>query len=187
MADLHNLLGDLHSDDENESPLATENDEFDDTAQVDRERMDLPPVLAEAERKQYSNIVEKEENVEDEDVLQEDQDYAQLKRLWKREFNTPELMPNDAETTGLLLELLEGQEETIDKLSNNGTDPLAPLLASIYKLDADRVRFMLTDLQRTRLDKIEGHALYMREHLDRMSDEEVYIMIILLFCVKCMS
>ena len=114
------------------------------------------------------------EEEEEEDGLEEDPDYAQLKRLWKQEMNTPELMPHDAETIGLHLELLEGQEETIEKLSISSLDPaLAPLLESIYKQDADRVRFMLTDLTRTRLDKLEAHPLYMRTMVDRMSENEV--------------
>lgn len=176
MADLHNLLGDIHSDEE-EAPVATvevDNEEPWDRNDDDRERLDLPPALAEAERKQYQTV-EKEETVEEEDVLEEDPDYAQLKRLWKQEMNAPELMPYESETIGLHLELLEGQEETIDKLSDSRMDPaLAPLMASIYKMDADRVRFMLTDLTRTRLDKIEEHPLYMRDMVDRMSDNEVH-------------
>jgi len=181
MADLNNLLGDLHSDEE-ETPLATaENDDEPwDRNDDDRERLDLPPALAEAERKQYQTV-EKETAEEEEEVLEEDADYAQLKRLWKQE-NAPELMPQDAETTGLFLELLEGQEETIDKLSESRME-LAPLMASIYKMDADRVRFMLTDLTRTRLDKLEAHPLYMRDMVDRMSENEVcfFILCILLF------
>lgn len=175
MADLQNLLGDIHSDEE-EAPLASTTVEADDEP-WDRERLDLPPALAAAERKQYQPSIEKEDAVEDEeDALQEDDDYAQLKRLWKKELNVPELLPYDAETIGLFLELLEGQEETIDKLSDSSrnVDPaLAPLMASIYKMDADRVRFMLTDLTRARLDKIEDHPLYMREMIDNMSDNEV--------------
>merc|ERR1712032_585780 len=83
---------------------------------------------------------------------------------------------------------LQGQEETIEKLLDHASphssrnigsrssrmDPnIASLVASIYKMDADRVRFIITDLARTRLTKIENNALYMRNMVDRMSDHEV--------------
>ena len=177
MADLHNLLGDIHSDDEVPEPTVENEEEPWD--RNDRERLDLPPALAEAARKQYQEV-EKDtvEEDEEEEVLQEDADYAQLKRLWKQEMNCPELMPYDGETMGLLMELLEGQEETIDKLTekreNTRMDPaLVPLITGIYKMDADRVRFMLTDLTRERVNKIEEHPLYMRDTVDRMSNDEV--------------
>mmetsp|Transcript_31728 Transcript_31728/g.57444 ORF Transcript_31728/g.57444 Transcript_31728/m.57444 type:complete len:274 (-) Transcript_31728:80-901(-) len=172
MADLNNLLGDIHSDEE-DAPLATLQHQADDDN--DRERLDLPPALAEAARKQYQTATpEKEsEEGEEEDGIEEDPDYAQLKRLWKQEMNTPELMTHDTETIGLFLELLEGQEETIDKLPSRMDSNLAPLLQSIYKMDADRVRFMLTDMTRARLDKLEAHPLYMREMVDRMSEQEI--------------
>lgn len=184
MADLHNLLGDIQSDGEEQdapqqSTAAIDDEEWD----HDRERLDLPPALAEAERKQYQTVEkDKDDDEEEEEGLQEDADYAALKRLWKQEVNTPALQPHDSETIGLFLELLEGQEETIDKISSGDVrnmDPaLAPLMASIYKMDADRVRFMLTDFTRTRLDKLEAHPLYMRDMVDRMSNEEVNIVLV---------
>ena len=40
-------------------------------------------------------------------------------------------------------------------------------------MESDRVRFLLADLTRTRLAKIENHALHNRDLVDRMSAEEV--------------
>mmetsp|Transcript_7941 Transcript_7941/g.11416 ORF Transcript_7941/g.11416 Transcript_7941/m.11416 type:complete len:353 (-) Transcript_7941:87-1145(-) len=116
----------------------------------------------------------------------DDEDYAHLKTLWKQEVNCPELLEHDTETIGLFMELLQGQEDSIDKLLDQSAPSssrkrsarsldrnLASLVACIYKMDADRVRFMLTDLARTRLSKIEQHALFMRNMVDRMSEEEI--------------
>lgn len=170
MADLHNLLGDVPSDDE-AAPFTVDSELYEPWDRNDRERLDLPPVLAEAERKQYQTV--EEDAFEEEGNLEEDSDYAQLKRLWKLEMNCPDLMPYDAETIGLQMELLEGQDEILEKLGACFEPALAPLMGSIYKMDADRVRFMLTDLTRMRLSKIEEHPLYMRDMIERMSDDEV--------------
>jgi len=112
----------------------------------------------------------------------EDDEYAALKTLWTQELLCPELLPRDDATLASQLELLRTQEDTIDDLqervasgdSSDGADPLlASLAAGIYKMESDRVRFLLADLTRTRLAKIENHALHNRELVDRMSAEEV--------------
>jgi len=121
---------------------------------------------------------------EDEDAgAAEDEEYATLKTLWAQELLCPELLPRDDATLDSQLELLRSQEDTIEELqeqvasgggSGDATDPiLASLAAGIYKMESDRVRFLLADLTRTRLAKIENHALHNRDLVDRMSAEEV--------------
>ena len=120
-----------------------------------------------------------------------DPDYEQLKSLWTSELASPELMPHDAETVSLHVDVLEGQEETIDELlrrskqnqqhSSRGgvggeaglSGEMASLVAQITKMDLDRTRFVLVDLARTRMAKIENHALFNRGLVDRMTEEEV--------------
>mmetsp|Transcript_12094 Transcript_12094/g.26879 ORF Transcript_12094/g.26879 Transcript_12094/m.26879 type:complete len:346 (+) Transcript_12094:82-1119(+) len=120
----------------------------------------------------------------DDDEADTDLEYEQLKSLWCQELMCPELLPHDVETVGLHTELLRGQEDTVEELQQrvasggggdgDAADPmLSSLAAGIYKMEADRVRFLLADLTRTRLAKIENHALHNRELVDRMSDEEV--------------
>ena len=112
----------------------------------------------------------------------EDDDYAALKTLWAQELLCPELLPRDNVTLDSQLELLRNQEDTIEELqervasgdASGSTDPLlASLAAGIYKMESDRVRFLLADLTRTRLAKIENHALHNRDLVDRMSADEV--------------
>ena len=91
------------------------------------------------------------------------------------------------------MDLLEGQEESIDDLltrsqqggggGNNGgntsaSGELASLMAQIMKMDLDRTRYMLVDLARVRMAKIENYALHNKTLVGRMTEEEVS-----LFCV----
>ena len=130
------------------------------------------------------------------DSVFDDLEYAQLKRLWITEMSCPELFPFDKETFDLHKNLLEGHEEFVAELSNqaanfnkdsstNATSArdkrnrqeiepnIASLFAGIYRMEADRVRFLLADLARHRLAKIEEHPLHMRTMVDRMSEHEV--------------
>lgn len=112
-------------------------------------------------------------------------DYETLKALWTSEMACPELLPHDAETVLQIVEELSGKEEVIDELlqrsrrqgqqqqSREATGELASLMAQITKMDSDRTRFMLVDLARTRMAKIENHALHNRILVDRMTEEEV--------------
>ena len=127
---------------------------------------------------------------DDEDGLLLDADYNKMRRLWIQELNAPELLPHDEETMSVLLNLLSGQEETLDELQDlakggskggggSNVDPsLASLAASICKLDSDRLSFVLADNLRTRLHKLENYALHNRECLDRMSSNEVSLPIL---------
>lgn len=124
-------------------------------------------------------------------------DYEQLKALWISELACPELLPHDAETIVQNVNDLTEKEEFVDVLhqrsrmhstaggGSGGGGPssrgeqqgvsgeLASLVAQITKMDVDRTRFMLVDLARTRMAKIENHALHNRTLVDRMSEEEV--------------
>ena len=102
---------------------------------------------------------------------QQDEDYARLKAAWIRERLCPELLPYDQETISLELELIEGQEDTIDAFTS--TSNVDALINQIYRLDVERTKFVVSDLLTTRLNKLESHALYNRTLVDRMSDQEV--------------
>jgi len=160
----------------------------------------IPPALLEAEsllrrekgddiddrnRNETNNMGDesdnKEEEEEDDRQFRPDSDYERLKYLWIQELNCTELLPHDESNSSLLLDILSDQEETIDQLNEQGcgsvgggVDPsLASLAAGICKMDSDRLAFVLSDLMRTRLFKIEKYALHNREILDRMSKEEI--------------
>lgn len=110
-------------------------------------------------------------------------EYEQLKGLWTSELACPELLPHDADTV-LNVEELTKQEDVIEDLlqlskeqrqssrEGGASGEIASLVAQISKMDLDRTRFMLVDLARTRMAKIENHALHNRTLLDRMTEEE---------------
>jgi hypothetical protein len=114
-------------------------------------------------------------------------DYETLKALWTSEMACPELLPHDAETVLRIVEELTGKEELIDELiqrsrqqgrqqqMREASGEVASLVAQITKMDSDRTRFMLVDWARTRMAKIENHALHNRTLVDRMTEEEVRV------------
>ena len=128
-------------------------------------------------------------------------DYETLKALWTSELACPELLPHDAETVLQIVDDLSAQEEIINDLLQRSKQPppllpqssttrggggegggptaeLASLVAQITKMDSDRTRFMLVDLARTRMAKIENHAFHNRTLVDRMTEEEVRVFVV---------
>ena len=186
MADLENLLDEINND-------ATEQEE-DDVSQryeppqdqssptTTTMRSSIPAALTAAADRRNVDPTQLESEEGDAHHLP-DPEYEQLKSLWSQELACPELLPADAETVSLHVDLLEGQEETIDHLlerskehgrrSGEASGELASLMAQITKMDLDRTRYMLVDLARTRMAKIENHALHNKTLVDRMTEEEV--------------
>ena len=183
MADLHNLLADLDQDDEvYDHQQQQSHDRYDaNINDIAYGQPEVPTVLKDAERLKFDATIDKLDIdiVDVEDDIKEDDDYSTLKRLWSQEVHCPELLPHDNEHISLFMELLESQEDSIEQLqaksSSSSDTNMASLVASIYKMDAARVRFMMTDLGRTRLNKIEKYALHMRDHLEVMSEPEVCV------------
>ena len=200
MADFQNLLGEIDpiQNDEN-SNLLDDNDIGNDGVDIGNnhnnqrpQRISIPDVLREAEI-QHKLAMEQvtdrdaEDEIEDAeitgDALFPDEDYETLKRLWIHEINVTELLQNDDERLLTLIELLPSQEANIEEFTEQAQQQsgghgnvdanLASLASSICKMDFDRMCFLLADLKRTRLGKIEKYALHNREITERMSDQEV--------------
>lgn len=190
MADLHNLLDEINNDapeQEEDETLQIYDDHSQDQAPT--VRASIPAALAAAADQRDSNArnVDDHPDAEEGEAHLPDPEYEQLKSLWTQELACPELMPSDAETVSLHVDLLEGQEETIEDLlqrskehqrqfskeGGGASGELASLMAQITKMDLDRTRFMLVDLARVRMAKIENHALHNKTMTDRMTEEEV--------------
>ena len=194
MADLGNLLDEINNDDDsigNNEDQSYEGEEDLDSYENARSSS-VPSALTAAVARRHKLEDERDESTgpigeeddegEGERVL--DPDYEQLKSLWTNEIASPEVMHNDNEIVSIHVDVLEGQEETVDDLfqrskqqrqSRDGgaSGELASLVAQLTKMDLDRTRFMLVDLARTRMAKIENHALHNRTLVDRMTEEEV--------------
>jgi hypothetical protein len=205
MADLNNLLAELDDNSRppeellSTEPIVEEEALYDD--EDDRENAPpVPPALAAAQERKFAN---EEVDADDgllkkldptlasssqEQVSPQDEDYARLKSLWIQETLSPELLPYNADTVSLEMELLEGQEDSIDKLlmsvSNNNNNE-SQLVAEITKLDAQRTQFILQDWLALRLAKIEDHALYNRQLVHRMSANEVRNHLVVIAIDEC--
>lgn len=193
MADLNNLLDEITNQDE-------QDDDDDDTylRHHDAPAVDLPvpsavPAALEAalhqQQRNQSSSCNNDEDINDTSASHlPDQEYEQLKSLYCQELIAPELLPADPDVVSLHVDLLDGQEETVQHLlrqssSTNNTNSgdgdevsgeLASLMAQITKMDLDRTRYMLVDLARVRMAKMENFALFnWREMQDRLTEEEV--------------
>jgi len=183
MADLYNLDDEILN---NELDQQEEDQELDDVAaaaedwdnQSDREEIELPDVLA------------AKQNLETEDEPALDlQDFAvkstqQLQDLpytciytaWSQECRSPELLPLDQETVLQMREAVaaaDDHDENYDELSGNVN--MDALFKRILHIDTQRCKFLLADLLKRRLQKIEAHPLFMRTMVERMSEEEVCV------------
>ena len=200
MADLNNLLDEInnrdeHDDDDDDDASSTHHNA---TAQDPPARSAIPAALEAAlhqqqqQRDQSSGTHHDDINNVDIASHLPDQEYEQLKSLYCQELVAPELLPADIEAVSLHVDLLDGQEETVQHLlqrssssspDNNNDDgeaagELAGLMAQITKMDLDRTRYMLVDLARVRMAKMENHALFnWREMRDRLTEEEVSLRI----------
>jgi len=103
--------------------------------------------------------------------------YQHLTVAWKQELACPELLPYNQQLMDYFLELVSRQEEeVIPSVKDDetiGNPMVITISVDLLKIEFNRIRFILADLLRTRIQKIEKHALYNRNIMDRMSDEEV--------------
>eukprot|EP00956_Cyclotella_meneghiniana_P022859 scaffold43655_cov63-Cyclotella_meneghiniana.AAC.1 len=191
MADLNNLLDEITNQDEQDDNDDDTHLRHHDAPAVDPPvRSAIPAALEAALHQQQRNQSGSSNN--DGDINDTsashlpDQEYEQLKSLYCQELIAPELLPADPDVVSLHVDLLDGQEETVQHLlrqsssANNTSDSdevsgeLASLMAQITKMDLDRTRYMLVDLARVRMAKMENFALFnWREMQDRLTEEEV--------------
>lgn len=119
--------------------------------------------------------------------------YTHLRNWWIQELNSPELLQYDEELILDAIHAIETQNECIDNVSNNDTDDdeqeqnyilhtgnknLDAMLISLIRIDLERMKFILCDLLKIRLNKIEKYPLHHILEIDmrdRMSTQEVRI------------
>jgi hypothetical protein len=168
MADLYHLLDEVETQEPEESQ---------DWEQQDREYLQVPPELQDAAQKRFEPTP-MDERVDLDDFLQSESEvlYNKLQSLWSQEINAPEILSYDSETVEGLTNALRQQEELIDNGEvDTGNTNVDALTESILKVDADRAKFLLSDLLKMRLQKIEEYPLHMRENGDRLSEKEVSV------------
>lgn len=98
-------------------------------------------------------------------------DVELLKRAWRNEKSSPEILQFQASLVQRSREQIQLMEETIEEFTRNGFDPL---IVSVYQMDMDRAQYMLRSYLRTRLQKIEKDMIHISKTdlWNRLSKEE---------------
>lgn len=97
--------------------------------------------------------------------------YTRLYRAWSQECRAPELLPWDRETVDRVTSMHDS-DGTID----TGNANMDALLTSLLRIDAERGKFLLADLLKRRLQKIEAHAFFYDNNNNINTEEEQRIM-----------
>jgi GINS complex subunit 4 len=82
---------------------------------------------------------------------------AQLKDIWRNERLAPELLPHHEEIVELLLDQIKEMDKNVDKAKAK-----EPYRCHIHKMELDRVRYMLSNYLRCRLEKLENYTIHYR-------------------------
>ncbi|XP_042516644.1 DNA replication complex GINS protein SLD5-like [Macadamia integrifolia] len=108
---------------------------------------------------------------EDYDSLIATTDVELLKRTWRNEKASPEILQFQASLVQRSREQIQLMEDTMEEFAKNGTDPLT---VSLYQMDLDRALFLLRSYLRTRLQKIEKYFIHISksELWNRLSEQE---------------
>jgi hypothetical protein len=159
--------------------------QFDDNDEDDdRETIGLDELFASSSKSHTSTA-----NAQSE-LLQE-LHYTRLYQAWAQESRSPELLPPlDPVTLEALRQAMTDMDPDDDQQHQQSDNPhINALIQSIRHIDIQRVKFLLADLLKLRLQKIQAHPLHMRTRTDRMSEAEVCICLcaIVLVCVICCS
>ncbi|KAK6930298.1 GINS subunit, domain A [Dillenia turbinata] len=108
---------------------------------------------------------------EDYETLMATTDVELLKKAWRNEKASPEILRFQFNLIQRSREQIQLMEETVEELAESGADPLT---VSLYQMDLDRVLFLLRSYLRIRLQKIEKYVIHISktELWNRLSDQE---------------
>lgn len=82
---------------------------------------------------------------------------VQLENAWMNEKFAPELLESKADLVECMLDQIKEMEGNLKKIKQGD------VVASLHKLEIDRIRFVLSSYTRTRLEKIEKHVVHVLE------------------------
>lgn len=86
--------------------------------------------------------------------------------IWRNEKFAPEILPHKIDIVECLLDLASSMEENIDNLS------VGDFKRTIYQLEVDRVRYLVTSYLRTRVEKIQAYVSHiLKQENHRLSNE----------------
>ncbi|XP_068709634.1 DNA replication complex GINS protein SLD5-like [Montipora capricornis] len=82
---------------------------------------------------------------------------AQLEEAWINEKFAPELLESKADLVECMLDQIKEMEGNLKKVKQGD------VVASLHKLEIDRIRYILSSYTRTRIEKIEKHVVHVLE------------------------
>ncbi|KPI93340.1 PREDICTED: DNA replication complex GINS protein SLD5 isoform X1 [Papilio xuthus] len=98
---------------------------------------------------EYDNI----ELSDDEEEITAQTVLRTLQNAWQNERLAPEILPHQNEMVECMLGQIQHMERNINKL------PKTDLRASIHKMELNRIKFIICNYLKTRLDKIEKYCI----------------------------
>ncbi|XP_037286875.2 DNA replication complex GINS protein Sld5 isoform X1 [Rhipicephalus microplus] len=106
------------------------------------------------------------ENLEEECTSAE-QVVQKLEEAWMNETFAPELLPYQNDIVDCVLDQLKYMQENLQRIDN------ADFIATMHKLEIERIQYILTSYLRTRLTKIEKHGAYILRQLETVDSDEL--------------
>ncbi|XP_011409593.1 PREDICTED: DNA replication complex GINS protein SLD5-like [Amphimedon queenslandica] len=89
-----------------------------------------------------------------------------IEEAWQNEKLSPELLPAKPDLLECLVEHIKSLDESLSELS------AADLVCSILKQELDRIKYVVCNYLKTRLQKIERYVWYYCDHPSHLSQEE---------------
>jgi len=115
------------------------------------------------------DLIENEEDDDNQEEITVPKLLQIVERAWLNEKFSPEIMPHQMDYVDCLMEQIKGMEENLAKLAKS--DPKVDL----YKLEMERIKFMITSYLRTRLKKIECFYVSVLEQEANRSEKDAYL------------
>lgn len=110
--------------------------------------------------------------MDDYEALISTTDVELLKRAWRNEKASPEILRYESNLISRVKEQIQLMEETVEEKSSGGNDPLS---VSLYQMDLDRTLFLLRSYLRIRIQKIQKYMFHFQkteELWNRLSRDE---------------
>lgn len=92
-----------------------------------------------------------------------------LQEVWLNEKFSPELLQHQSDLVDCMLDQIQQMEENLRKLKKND------FRVVIHRMELDRIRYMVTDYLRIRLNKIEQYAIHILEQETSRNPEDAYL------------
>lgn len=92
-----------------------------------------------------------------------------LQEVWLNEKFSPELLQHQSDLVDCMLDQIQQMEENLRKLKKND------FRVVIHRMELDRIRYIVTDYLRIRLNKIESFVIHVLEQDSSRNIEDAYL------------